>query len=645
MLNLTNKYRTDQCMEALKEHRSLVRAAQAQADMMCLYNRFMGKNEKELSNNLLKYDYVGQNIGENTAREQGDDYKEVFRIWKEHSDYNKNLLGDFENIGIGTCTSEDAKRYWVQLFGKKLKRNKEMVNESEKPNDRIILVLNSKDKKQKSDSEDSIGVDDKAQTITLDTDFMSSNNNKRSKSIDDIILTLGNAKSHEKSSCGDVESMTNKERTCKTNDRSKSSMTEHENTTNLNSDTSMNNESDISKNSSTDTKSSTKSRTVTDSSSSTFDVASLISEGFKNLQSSIFNNFKSITNDKDLSSIDISSLQGQIMDVMSCMSSTADATNTSKPISQTISTSQISSKSLQPDEATEGLDLLKDYTKPFSSFIDEVTDSVASNITTTIYVTSSKDKNNIKSQKSTYPVSSSMFDELTSELSLSNDDNSIFDTKSFESLKTDDLFISKVSSMLYDTQYLKSIKDLCKDRTSCSSFFASQFIKSDSVDPDMSRSNVDLPITSSSMSNEKQDISTSEYDATSSKKTNDNSTYDKSSKTTAMSSQDITESDTKSISSCQAEIDKNREKRHTQLIIADIEGRIVNYGDNKISNVVDKRNIKNNKNEQIEKTIDDLRKILNSRNIYDRNIKIIVADDKCDAEANAEVGNAVHLGD
>lgn len=133
MLILTNTYRLKSHLNPLSIHPGLQRSAQSHADYLCSINRLTHSEpfQKTLSDRLLHFDYVGEKIGENLAREEGSDYEEVFRIWKNSKEHERNLLGDYSDIGIGTC--KEKERYWVMIFGKK------------RLNDKVIIVLNEND--------------------------------------------------------------------------------------------------------------------------------------------------------------------------------------------------------------------------------------------------------------------------------------------------------------------------------------------------------------------------------------------------------------------------------------------------------------------------------------------------------------------
>lgn len=121
MIELTNQYRQEHKLDPLTCLDVLNRAAQYQADYMCKSNYLTHKNpmKKSLSDRLLSFDYVGDKIGENIAKQNGDDYKQVFDVWISSQPHNDNIKGNYRHLGIGTCKNDENERYWVQVFGKK----------------------------------------------------------------------------------------------------------------------------------------------------------------------------------------------------------------------------------------------------------------------------------------------------------------------------------------------------------------------------------------------------------------------------------------------------------------------------------------------------------------------------------------------
>ncbi|KCZ74913.1 hypothetical protein H311_04117, partial [Anncaliia algerae PRA109] len=89
-------------------------------------------SHKRLDDRLRAYDFVGESIGENIAKQQDDNYQEVLNLWILSKDHHKNIYGDYDYTGVSTCKDKKGNRYWVQVFGK----------ESTKENDQLKVFLN-----------------------------------------------------------------------------------------------------------------------------------------------------------------------------------------------------------------------------------------------------------------------------------------------------------------------------------------------------------------------------------------------------------------------------------------------------------------------------------------------------------------------
>ncbi|TBU04504.1 hypothetical protein CWI36_0755p0020, partial [Hamiltosporidium magnivora] len=122
MLRLTNEFRRENNLKELELYYPLEKTARMQAEFMCSIMKITHdgpeKKTRTLDRRLLLNDFVGENIGENIAKQQGDNYGEVFRIWKRSDKHKKNILGDYTYTGIYTCKDRRKNRYWVQVFGK-----------------------------------------------------------------------------------------------------------------------------------------------------------------------------------------------------------------------------------------------------------------------------------------------------------------------------------------------------------------------------------------------------------------------------------------------------------------------------------------------------------------------------------------------
>ncbi|CAD26243.1 hypothetical protein [Encephalitozoon cuniculi GB-M1] len=122
MLKYTNKFRSEHNMEELYNLPSLQKAADMQVLYMCRKSKLTHDGASgegfTLAGRLKRFDFVGLNIGENIAKQENDDYKEVVKLWMKSTEHRNNILGDYVYSGVATCVGKDGNRYWVQVFGK-----------------------------------------------------------------------------------------------------------------------------------------------------------------------------------------------------------------------------------------------------------------------------------------------------------------------------------------------------------------------------------------------------------------------------------------------------------------------------------------------------------------------------------------------
>lgn len=122
MLKYTNKLRGGHKMEELYNLPSLQKAADLQVLYMCrkgeLTHDGPGDSGTTLADRLRRLGFGGPKMGENIAKQENDDYKEVVKLWMMSEEHRNNILGDYAYSGVATCVGRDGNRYWVQVFGK-----------------------------------------------------------------------------------------------------------------------------------------------------------------------------------------------------------------------------------------------------------------------------------------------------------------------------------------------------------------------------------------------------------------------------------------------------------------------------------------------------------------------------------------------
>nr|AJA32464.1 zonadhesin protein [Nosema pernyi] len=121
MLKLVNLYRKYYDLEALKPIPKLQMASDLQANTMCKTKRLTHdgiKGRETVRKRAEAFNFIGLNVGENIAKQENDDYKEVFKMWLKSKGHRRNILGNYNYTAVTTCRARDGNRYWVQVFGK-----------------------------------------------------------------------------------------------------------------------------------------------------------------------------------------------------------------------------------------------------------------------------------------------------------------------------------------------------------------------------------------------------------------------------------------------------------------------------------------------------------------------------------------------
>ncbi len=98
----------------------LMRAARAHARDMAARGRMShtgrGGSQPHQRISRVGYDYASS--GENVAYGQ-DDVGQVVGDWMSSRGHRRNILGDFEEIGVGVAEGRDGRRYWCVTFGRR----------------------------------------------------------------------------------------------------------------------------------------------------------------------------------------------------------------------------------------------------------------------------------------------------------------------------------------------------------------------------------------------------------------------------------------------------------------------------------------------------------------------------------------------
>lgn len=117
VLNYTNQFRRSKGLKILEMRDDLNAIARKHSEDMAKGRCSFGHSGYDLRVSKIKKTikpcdgYVGENVayGAHTG-------KEAFDIWKNSSGHRKNMLGDYNYIGIGTARSRKGVIYYTQIF-------------------------------------------------------------------------------------------------------------------------------------------------------------------------------------------------------------------------------------------------------------------------------------------------------------------------------------------------------------------------------------------------------------------------------------------------------------------------------------------------------------------------------------------------
>lgn len=116
VLRLENEYRVSLGLNELTWDDDLAYVAniRAQEIVVCWsHTRPDGSMYVDILDDM---NYPSPLVGENLGKHQKTP-SSVMEQWKESPSHNKNLVGDFNKLGV-SCYEFDGKLYWVQIFAK-----------------------------------------------------------------------------------------------------------------------------------------------------------------------------------------------------------------------------------------------------------------------------------------------------------------------------------------------------------------------------------------------------------------------------------------------------------------------------------------------------------------------------------------------
>ncbi|KAI5149188.1 hypothetical protein ENBRE01_0749 [Enteropsectra breve] len=196
MLDLVNKKRIEHNHEELITDKVLQKLADEQAKYMCEQGRLTHESENGgLAHRLNRQSLEPDKLGENLARQQGNDYHAVLRQWMKSPEHRKNILGAFHYTGISSCTDDNGNRYWLQIFSSKLSKSKNK-NKDKKDNSHSTQESsdhqepNEKKHKKTNEPKNKAGTKDPSKKINNLMRGLSADNMLEDKTLDKILFIL-----------------------------------------------------------------------------------------------------------------------------------------------------------------------------------------------------------------------------------------------------------------------------------------------------------------------------------------------------------------------------------------------------------------------------------------------------------------------
>lgn len=122
VLTKTNEQRTKNGLKPLVLSPKLNRAANLHAHNMVMEDHLSHELDVRGQRNLSsRLEYVDaddyRSVAENIAWNYS--YETVVDGWMKSTGHRRNILGDFQEIGIGVAVNEDGEPYYCQVFGKR----------------------------------------------------------------------------------------------------------------------------------------------------------------------------------------------------------------------------------------------------------------------------------------------------------------------------------------------------------------------------------------------------------------------------------------------------------------------------------------------------------------------------------------------
>ena len=119
LLGIHNNIRSENGLPALKEDGRLSIAAQKHAQWLALSTTIShaGPNGNNVGDRVTNEEYPWRSAGENIALGHKS-VLEVMEGWVNSPGHYENILGDFQDVGIGMAKNRRGRRVWVVVFGR-----------------------------------------------------------------------------------------------------------------------------------------------------------------------------------------------------------------------------------------------------------------------------------------------------------------------------------------------------------------------------------------------------------------------------------------------------------------------------------------------------------------------------------------------
>jgi uncharacterized protein YkwD len=119
LIDAHNKIRNSRGLSSVHYNEKLSLAAQHHAEYMASTNRLShyGRGLSRPSDRVTKEGYLYWGVAENIAFGQ-QTIEEVMTDWMNSEGHRRNLLGDYQDVGVAIVANNRGQLYWCVVFGK-----------------------------------------------------------------------------------------------------------------------------------------------------------------------------------------------------------------------------------------------------------------------------------------------------------------------------------------------------------------------------------------------------------------------------------------------------------------------------------------------------------------------------------------------